>query len=133
MELAADAARGVAVTDAAAVDPHQPADGVGAADTARGVAVTDAAAVEPHQLADAVLAANTASNVAIGDGGAVEPHQPADVLLAADTATDQADVANHGALARKAKQTHVVSRWPVDYQLADAVAKAIKCAGKSVG
>ena len=130
---AADAARRVAVADAAKVDAHQPPDVVAAADAARRVAVADTARVGAHQPPDVFAAADVARRVAVADTARVGAHQPPDVSAAADAGIHQPDVADHRAAGSEAKQAHIVSRWPIDGQVANAVAQAVKRTGKSIG
>ena len=158
VEVAGDAACGVAGGDATLAPPNQPADVNGAGNATRGVAGGDdrANVVVPGQPADVVVAGNAARGVAGGDIAPVAPDQAADVAAAGDAARDvaggdatlappnqpaggvsgrdvdarQPQVADNRGGTRMAEQPNVVRAAAVDEQVGDGVAVALQGGGE---
>ena len=133
---ARDAARGIAVADAAAIVVADQATGLGCArDAAARVAIVDAAIILAHQAAgDATAEANAVDverGIAVADGARVCADQAADPVSCPDAAAIQAHVLDQCIPAGDGKQAAALIAHGLHAEVIDRVAKPIKHAAKT--
>ena len=84
------------------------------------------------EVVDAIVGTtDRAGRITVADSPAEDiTSQRAHIALPRHTATDQADIADDGAISGITKQADKIRAWPIDHQVADGVAQTVKAPGK---